>query len=70
MKSGEHKDMRMPFGAHGPKPGIRGKLIADLPDQYLVWLLDQEWIYKEELYTELVKQLKIEDQYRKKFNKR
>ena len=60
MKAGEYKDMPMPFGKH------KGTLIADLEDSYLIWLLDQEWVHKS--YPALVKQLKIEDQYRKKFN--
>jgi len=60
MKPGEHKDMAMPFGKY------KGELVADLEDSYLIWLLDQEWVHKS--YPELANQLKIEDQYRKKFN--
>jgi hypothetical protein len=30
--------MRMPFGKH------RGKEIRELPDQYIQWILEQEWL--------------------------
>lgn len=52
-------DTPMPFGK------FKGKLVADLPDYYLNWLLDQEEIAlgKPMLYE----QFQIESQYRERF---
>lgn len=60
MRSGEHKDIKIPFGKY------KGQLIADLPDMYLEWLLDQGWMH--EKFESLVQQTKIELEYRSNFN--
>lgn len=57
MSPGRHEDMAMPFGKH------KGELVADIPDSYLRWLLDQEWVEND--YPDLHEQLEIEYGYRK-----
>ena len=52
----KHKDMEMPFGKH------KGKLICDLDDGYIFWLLDQDWVVND--YPELTEQLRIENKFR------
>lgn len=61
MKKGEHKDIKIPFGKY------KGKLIADVPSNYLNWLREQEFVYTD--YPELAKQIKIELEFRDKFDK-
>lgn len=61
MRPGEHKDIRIPFGqAH------KGELIADVPNSYLDWLEEQEWVAIK--FPVIFKQVKIEREYRKRFN--
>lgn len=55
--STKHEDVPMPFGKH------KGELVADIPDGYLRWLIDQEWVQDD--YPDLYDQLKIEYGYRK-----
>lgn len=66
MKPGEHKDMAIPFGKYGPKDGKPGTLIADLPKDYLEYLLEQDWFIRK--FPEHAKQSQIELNYRKKFD--
>lgn len=60
-------DMRMPFGKHGPKDGKPGTLICDLPDSYLIWILDQDWLYKK--FPKLAEQIVIEHKYRNRWKR-
>ena len=60
MKKGEHEDTAMPFGKHS------GELIADIPSDYLRWLLEQDWFCRK---ADLAKQVKIEMEFRDKFDK-
>ena len=59
MNQIKQQDEPMPFGK------FKGKLICDLPNSYLIWLLDQEWMAKD--YPNLYTQLKIENTYRNRF---
>lgn len=59
MRPGEHKDIKLPFG------GRKGELVADVPNDYLIWLEEQEWVANK--FPELFKQIQIEIAYRKKF---
>ena len=61
LKPGEHKDMKMPFGKH------KGELICDLPDDYIFWLKDQNWVHTS--YPDLLKQLDIENKFRNTYKK-
>ena len=51
-----YEDMAMPFGMH------KGKLLADVPNSYLVWLPDQEFV--EVRHHKLYTMAKLEQQYR------
>ena len=55
-----YEDIEMPFGSH------KGELLADVPNSYLKWILDQEFV--EEKYPRLYKLAKMEEQYRITFN--
>ncbi len=55
-----YKDIKMPFGKH------KGELLADIPNSYLDWLLEQNFF--EEKFREHWKMAKKEIEYRKKFN--
>jgi uncharacterized protein (DUF3820 family) len=61
FKKGQHKDMPMPFGKH------KDKLVCDLEDSYIFWLLDQDFVHKD--YPELTEQLRIENKYRNTYRK-
>ncbi len=61
LKPGEHKDMAMSFGKY------KGRLICDLPDDYIFWLKDQDWV--KDNYPELLKQLDIENKFRNTYKK-
>lgn len=61
MKSGEHKDIAMPFGKH------KGALVCDLEDSYILWLKDQDWLYRD--WPELAKQIDIENKFRNTWKK-
>jgi len=60
MRPGDHKDITMPFGKH------KGELLCDLPDNYISWLLEQDWVITK--FTDITKQLKIEKEFRIKFD--
>ena len=51
-----YEDMKMPFGKY------IGELLADIPNSYLVWLLDQEFV--EVRHHKLYQMAKLEQQYR------
>lgn len=55
-----YRDMKIPFGKY------KGELLADIPDSYLDWLLEQEFF--ELKFKEHWKMTKQEKEYRKKFN--
>ena len=55
-----YRDMKIPFGKH------KGELLADIPNSYLEWLLDQEFF--EEKFQQHWKMTKKELEYRDKFN--
>jgi uncharacterized protein (DUF3820 family) len=55
-KPGEQRDIVLTFGKH------KGELLADVPNGYLDWLSDQEFV--EEKYSDLFQQVKIERAYR------
>lgn len=55
-----YKDMKIPFGKHV------GKLIADIPNGYLEWLLNQEFF--ETKFREYWEMTKKEIEYREKFD--
>lgn len=56
----KQQDLNIPFGRY------RDKLIADVPNNYLNWLLDQDWFCIK--HPVILEQIKIELSYRKKFN--
>jgi uncharacterized protein (DUF3820 family) len=51
-----YEDIEIPFGMH------KGKLLADIPNSYLAWLLDQEFV--EVRHHRLYTMAKLEQQYR------
>ena len=55
-----YEDIKIPFGTH------KGELLADIPNSFLSWLLDQEFL--EDQYPKLHKLAKIEEQYRINFD--
>lgn len=55
-----YRDLKIPFGKH------RGELLADLPNSYLEWLLEQDFF--EEKFREQWLMSKKELEYRNKFN--
>jgi uncharacterized protein (DUF3820 family) len=59
MSTVKQQDTPMPFGKY------KGKLICDLPNSYIFWLLDQDWVVKD--WPNLYEQIQIENQYRDKF---
>lgn len=59
-KESSYRDMKIPFGKH------KGELLADIPNSYLEWLLDQEFF--EEKFLQHWKMAKKELEYRDKFN--
>lgn len=61
-ESGErgYEDIRMPFGQH------KDKLLADIPNSYLDWLLDQEWM--ETKHPNLFRLAGLEKHYRTEFD--
>lgn len=61
-ESGEkgYEDIALPFGKY------KGKLLADVPNSYLNWLLDQEFV--EEKYSKLYQIAKLEKHYRQQFD--
>lgn len=56
----KQKDIRFPFGEYD------GVLIADVPNSYLNWILEQDWFFQK--YDEVKYQVVIEMEYRKKFD--
>lgn len=52
--------MKISFGVY------RGHLVADIPNHYLNWLLEQDWFCKK--FLDLKEQTEIELEYRKKFD--
>jgi uncharacterized protein (DUF3820 family) len=56
-------DMSIPFGTTH-----KGKLVADCPDRYLNWLVDQRWMQERKRFEQLFSMIKKELAYRKKFN--
>lgn len=56
---GTYNDQTIPFGKHV------GELVADVPNGYLAWLADQEFV--EEKYPELWDTILQEVEYRDKF---
>lgn len=52
--------MTIPFGKN------KGILIADIDNNYLHWLLEQDWFCQQ--FTEHKKQIEIEIAYRTKFD--
>lgn len=60
MSNSKQKDIEIPFGKY------KGQLIADVPNHYLNWLLEQDWFCKK--FIDLKKQSDIEIEYRMKFN--
>ena len=61
-QSGEHgyEDIAMPFGKH------KGTLLADVPNSYLDWLLEQEFV--EVKHPKLYRLAKLENHYRQEFD--
>lgn len=55
-----YEDINLPFGK------FKGELLADIPNSYLSWLLDQEFV--EDQYPKLRKLAKMEEQYRINFD--
>lgn len=55
-----YEDMKIPFGKYS------GKLLADIPNSYLAWLLDQDWFFQS--HPLLADMAKKESDYRKKFD--
>lgn len=60
IKMTKQKDIRFPFGKYD------GVLIADVPNSYLNWILEQDWFFQK--YDEVKYQVVIEMEYRKKFD--
>ncbi len=56
----KQKDIGMPFGKY------KGTLIADIPNNYLFWIMEQDWFVKE--FPTIKEQVVIEIKYRQKFN--
>jgi uncharacterized protein (DUF3820 family) len=54
------KDISLTFGKYN------GVLIADIPNQYLGWIMDQNWFCSQ--YPGIAKQVEIELIYRNKFD--
>ena len=59
MRKGEQQDYKLTFGK------FKGQLLADVPNTYLVWLEEQDFVYQK--FPEMAKQIKIEIEYRNKF---
>lgn len=55
-----YQDIKIPFGKH------KGELLADIPNSYLNWLLDQEFF--ETKFKPIWEMAKQEIAYRNKFN--
>jgi hypothetical protein len=55
-----YRDLKIPFGKH------KGELLADIPNSYLEWLLEQDFF--EEKFHQHWLMSKKELEYRKKFN--
>lgn len=51
-----YEDIEIPFGKY------KGELLADIPNSYLIWLLDQEFV--EVRHHRLYTMAKLEQQYR------
>jgi uncharacterized protein (DUF3820 family) len=60
VENTSYRDLKMPFGKH------KGELLADIPNSYLDWLLEQDFF--EEKFREQWLMTKKELDYRKKFN--
>lgn len=56
----KQRDLLFTFGKYN------GVLVADVPNSYLNWVLEQDWFCKE--YVDLKNQVEIELVYRNKFN--
>jgi len=56
----KQKDIKFPLGKYNDI------LIADIPNHYLNWILEQSWFV--EKYIEINEQIDIEMTYRRKFN--
>ena len=56
----KYEDMALPFGK------FRGKLLADIPNYYLNWLLEQEWFEVDHPKIHTI--AKMERDYRKKWH--
>lgn len=54
-----YRDMPLPFGK------FKGQLLADVPNFYLEWLLNQEFV--ELKFTDLWEMAKMESKYREEF---
>lgn len=54
-----YEDVALPFGKY------KGKLIADVPNSYLNWLTDQEFVERDFPY--LYDMAKMEKEYREEF---
>lgn len=55
-----YRDMKIPFGKH------KGEIVADIPNSYLEWLLDQDFF--EEKFSQHYEMAKQEMDYRNKFD--
>jgi uncharacterized protein (DUF3820 family) len=60
MSEHGYEDIRLSFGKY------RNELLADIPNSYLDWLLDQEFV--EEKHPKLFTLAKIESHYRQQFD--
>lgn len=56
----KYRDVKMTFGKHN------GELIADIPNGYLEWLTDQEFV--ENRYPTLYRMALLEKKYRNDFD--
>jgi len=54
-----YKDVLLPFGKY------RGQLLADVPNHYISWLLDQEFV--ELKFADLREMAVMESKYREEF---
>jgi len=60
MSTVRYEDVLLPFGK------FKGKLICEIPNSYLSWLLDQDWMVKD--WPNIYVQCQLESKYREDWN--